>query len=245
MNAARPDEHDEERWEATTLALGARSAYKEVWNRQAQDPAIAKLAVAGYTSEAEFDAAARDTLQVLADTVGYGPHDLILEIGCGVGRVGQPLSRRCLHWFGTDISGEMLKHAAARLKDRPNVSLVELAEVGLKEFPDASLDVVYCTVVFMHLFEWDRYTYVREAFRVLRPGGRCYFDNMDIGSEPGWQMFEAGHKYPPQRRPAHLSMVSSGEELKAYAQRAGFEQIKIHRLPQGWVAVSAVKPPIG
>ena len=35
---------------------------------------------------------------------------------------------------------------------------------------DSSIDVVYSTVVFMHLESWDRYAYVKEARRVLPPG---------------------------------------------------------------------------
>lgn len=233
------------RWVASTLALGERSDYKKVWNRQAQDVDVAKLAVAGYGDEEHLALAAADTLRILQDTVGYGPYDLMLEIGCGVGRVGKALCPHILHWFGADISGEMLKHAARRLEGLPNFTLVELREVGLREFPEHTLDVVYCTVVFMHLYEWDRYRYVAETFRVLRPGGRCYFDNMDLTRDPGWTMFEDSGKYPVDRRPAHLSMVSTGEELETYARRAGFVDIAIHRLPQGWVAVSGVKPNLG
>lgn len=229
-------------WEKTMVGLGARSDYKAVWNRQAQDPELAKLAVAGYGDEADLARAAASTLHVLDATVGYGKYDLILEIGCGVGRVGTALAPVCRHWFGADISGEMLKHAAKRLASHPNVTLVELEDVNLRMFPDNGLDLTYCTVVFMHLYEWDRYRYVQEMFRVLRPGGRCYFDNMDITSGPGWQMFQESAALLPNRRPAHVSMISSGEELETYARHAGFSDIQVHRLPQGWVAISAVKP---
>lgn len=229
-------------WEKTMVGLGARSDYKTVWNRQAQDPELAKLAVAGYGGETDLALAAAETLWILNATVGYGKHDLILEIGCGVGRVGRALAPLCRHWFGSDISGEMLKHAAKRLASFSNVTFVELNDVNLEMFPDNGLDLTYCTVVFMHLYEWDRYRYVQEMFRVLRPGGRCYFDNMDITSNPGWQMFMDGANLRPHRRPAHLSMISSGEELETYAKRAGFKDIQVHRLPQGWVAISARKP---
>lgn len=231
-----------ERWQGTTVPLASRSAYKDVWNRQAQDADIATLAVAGYLDEPSLDASARDTLRILSDTVGYGLNDIVLEIGCGIGRVGKALSPHCLHWIGTDISGHMLEHARRRLVACPNVSLIELGEVGLREIPDDTIDLVYCTVVLMHLYEWDRYRYVQEAFRVLRPGGRCYFDNMDITSAPGWQMFEDSLRFPAEKRPAQLSSVSTGEELEAYATRAGFSDIRIHRLPQGWVALAGTKP---
>jgi ubiquinone/menaquinone biosynthesis C-methylase UbiE len=106
-----------------------------------------------------------------------------------------------------------------------NVELVELSAVGLQEIPDNSVDVVCGTVVFMHLYEWDRYQYVREAFRVLKSAGRCFFDNIDITSNHGGEVFMQGFSIPIEQRPAHLSMISTGEELHTCAMRAGFADV--------------------
>ena len=230
------------RWRASTTAMGGRSAYKSVWNRQSMDFDVASLAVGGFTGEETMELRAQATIQVLRDTVGIDALDVILEIGCGIARVGRPLSELCLHWAGADISGGMLAHAARRLEDRRNTTLVELATVGLQEFPLDSFDLVYCTVVFMHLFEWDRYRYVEEAFRVLRPGGRAYFDNFPLDSEHGWDVFMQGSAYPLDRRPAHMSMSSSREELRVYLTRAGFADVKVHDLPNGLIAATGRKP---
>jgi ubiquinone/menaquinone biosynthesis C-methylase UbiE len=230
------------RWQDSTSALGERSAYKKVWDRQAEEYDVASLAVAGLMGEETLEQRAQGTIAFLRQTIGLNPEDVILEIGCGIARVGKPLSGLCLHWFGSDISGGMLRHAARRLKDRPNTTLVELATVGLQEFPRDAFDLVYCTVVFMHLFEWDRYRYVEEALRVLRPGGRAYFDNFPLDSEHGWEVFTQGAQYPLDRRPAHMSMSSSREELRTYLTKAGFESVRIHDLPNGLIAASGVKP---
>ena len=53
-----------------------------------------------------------------------------------------------------------------------------------------------CTVVFMHLYEWDRYRYVQEAMRVLKPRGRCSFDTVDIASSHGWRVFIESSSHP-------------------------------------------------
>jgi len=230
------------RWLESTSTLGERSAYKKVWERQAQDVDVASLAVAGHTDEATLELTARGFIDTLKGTVGVGPNDVVLEIGCGIARVGRPLSQECLHWFGSDISGGMLRHAAARLRDRPNTTLVELATVGLQEFPRDAFDLVYCTIVFMHLFEWDRYRYVEEAFRVLRPGGHCYFDNFPLDSEHGWKVFTEGTRYPLERRPAHISMSSTREELGIYLKKAGFTDVRVHDLPNELIAATGRKP---
>lgn len=230
------------RWRTSRSPLGDRSAYKKVWELQAQDMDVASLAVAGHTDEATLELTARGTIDILRSTVGLSPDDVILEIGCGIARVGLPLSRECLHWFGADISSGMLRHAAKRLKERPNTTLVELATVGLQEFPADSMDLVYCTIVFMHLLEWDRYRYVQEAFRVLRPGGQCYVDNFSLDNETGWKIFSESYAYPVERRPAHISMSSSHEELQTYMTRAGFSEVRVHDLANGLIAATGRKP---
>lgn len=230
------------RWQTSRAPLGDRSAYKKVWELQSKDLDVAALAVAGHTDEATLELTARGTIDMLKSTVGIGPLDAILEIGCGIARVGLPLSAECLHWVGADISSGMLRHAAIRLKERNNTTLVELSTVGLQEFPLDSFDLVYCTIVFMHLLEWDRYRYVEEAFRVLRPGGRFYVDNFTVATETGWKIFMESYGYPIDRRPAHISMSSSREELQTYLLRARFVDVKVHDLANGLIAATGRKP---
>jgi ubiquinone/menaquinone biosynthesis C-methylase UbiE len=219
-----------------------RSDYKRTWEALSQSMAEAMTFVSGSTDEAEYERSAKHTIDVLERTVGLKSTDTLLEIGCGVGRTGKLLSGRCRKWIGTDISGNMLEYAAKRLQGLHNVELVELHSVGLDPIASDSVDMVYCTVVFMHLLEWDRFKYVQEGYRVLRPGGRAFFDNVDITSSHGWKVFTDGLAYQPLHRPAHLSMVSSGDELETYAVKAGFEQVQVHRWDDAWVGVTGVKP---
>lgn len=180
-------------------------------------------------------------MEMIDRLLGVDPTDVILEIGCGVGRVGKYMGPRCSKWIGTDISRGMLNVAALRLRGVPNIQLVELSSVGLREIPDESVSLVYSTVVFMHLYEWDRFRYVKEAFRVLRPGGRCFFDNVDITSTHGWRVFLDGYALDPDKRPSHLSMVSSGDELRTYGVKAGFTEVVVHRWDDAWVGITGLK----
>lgn len=218
-----------------------RSAYKTTWEQLGANEQDAKMFVASSVDEDQFAESAATTVAVLEQKVGILPTDVVLEIGCGVGRVGRVVAPRCRQWIGTDISSGMIGHATRRLADLRNVRFVELHDVGLAGIPDASVDVVYCTVVFMHLYEWDRYRYVQEAHRVLRPGGRCYFDNVDITSAHGWKVFTDSASYPPAERPAYLPMTSSADELRTYATRAGFAQVAVHQWDDAWVAVTGVR----
>src|SRR5208337_2453833 len=113
-----------------------RSKYEETWNRLSDTLDNAKMNVAGYTDEDELHRQGIHTADVLEKCVGIRPSDVMLEIGCGIGRVGKILAPRCSKWIGTDISANMLRHAAQRLKDLNNVGLIKLSKVGLKEIRD-------------------------------------------------------------------------------------------------------------
>ena len=219
-----------------------RSDYKGTWEALAPDEERARLFVAGHTDNSEWDRSALVTREILKEYVGLEPTDTILEIGCGMGRVGKVLSPLCRRWIGADISSGMLSCARHHLQGLDNVELVELDDVSLRTIPDSSVDLVYCTVVFMHLYEWDRYRYVEEAMRVLKPGGRCYFDNVDITSDHGWEVFQQSAGFPRDSRPAQISMTSSGDELETYGRRAGFENIQIRRWGGAWVTLTGGKP---
>jgi ubiquinone/menaquinone biosynthesis C-methylase UbiE len=210
----------------------SRADYKATWDAAAVDVDSAKLAVSGYTDEDEYARTAQQNVEILEETVGLRPGDEILEIGCGVGRVGAALAPLCRRWVGADVSANMLRHARERLIGFDNVELVELSGWDLAPIPSSSLDVVYCMVVFMHLDEWERFAYVREAMRVLRPGGRLYVDNFNLRSDPGWAFFtEMGTSYHPLWRPPNISKSSTPDELRTYLERAGFVDIGIGEAP--------------
>jgi cyclopropane fatty-acyl-phospholipid synthase-like methyltransferase len=216
--------------------------YKSVWNNLSTNRRDAVIHVAGYDDEALLHEAAVGTVGCIEELVGIRPTDTILEIGCGVGRVASVLAPRVTTWIGCDVSKNMLQHARERLKLRPNTRLVEISGYDLSPVADASVDVVYCTVVFMHLEEWDRWEYVREAFRVLKPGGRLWVDNMSLCTDDGWALFlEVSKTNPPGKRPPHISRASTPQELETYFRRAGFTSIQTrNRLL--WVDAWGVKP---
>ncbi len=205
-----------------------RSDYKGVWTKLSETPSSAKMHVSGTEDEAVIEQSGVGTSEFLFKHVGVSAGDVVLEIGCGIGRVGKYLAPRCRRWIGADVSPHMLALARERLRDFSNVEFVELSGTDLSPIADGSIDLVYCTVVFMHLEMWDRYNYVEEAFRVLRPGGKLYVDNVDLCSDGGWAIFETHRRFPVDQRPDHITVCSTPQELQEYLKRAGFEAIESH-----------------
>jgi SAM-dependent methyltransferase len=141
------------------------------------------------------------------------------------------------------VSANMLRLAGRRLLGLTNIRLQEISGYDLQPIPDASVDVVYTTVVFMHLEEWDRYNYVLEALRVLKPGGRFYCDNVDLASPVGWTVFEESRKnFKPKERPAQISKASTQPEIEAFLRHAGFADIHVASRLNFWVYGWGTKP---
>jgi SAM-dependent methyltransferase len=218
----------------------ARSEYKKVWSGLSISEEHAKLHVIGVTDEAALQSTGEQTLRFLQDSVGIRGDDVVLEIGCGIGRVGRLVAPLCRKWIGCDVASNMLSLAAERLRDLPGVELKEISGYDLQGVADASVDVVYCTVVFMHLETWDRYNYILDAFRVLRPNGRIYVDNISLCSEGGWKVFETHRAWVPANRPPHITQNSTPQEIETYLNRAGFSNVRI-RTDDDWVRASGVK----
>ena len=200
--------------------------YKTVWTNLSDTLAQAKMVIAGSDDEESFTKGGRLDADFLREKVGINPTDTVLEIGCGVGRVGSHLAPHCQLWIGCDVSPNMVKFARERLMAVPNVELVETPGYDLAPIKGASADVVYCIVVFCHIDEWDRYRYVEEAFRVLRRGGRLCVNNVNLCSDAGWAVFETLRKIHPTQRPPYIGKCSTPAELEEYLKRGGFGQIQ-------------------
>jgi SAM-dependent methyltransferase len=96
------------------------------------------------------------------------PAELSLDIGCGTGNV---LKFQVTHFkkaIGIDLSAAMMK----LIPESPACLL--LAEGTASPFSDLSFDFVSAFSVLHHLFEPVHL--IREAYRILRPGGIFYSD---------------------------------------------------------------------
>ena len=218
-----------------------RNQYKAVWNSVSASEDDAKMAVSGYVDEGLYKSTGEGTRDMLLNNVGLNANDVVLEIGCGVGRSGALVAPVCKEWIDSDVSENMLAHTRKRLANVKNFRTVALNGYDLSGIESASIDLVYCTVVFMHLDEWERYNYIKEGFRVLRPGGRMIVDNVNLTSDLGWKFFEDHCKIPPAERPAQISKTSTPDELRTYFTRAGYQNIE-QRFWDLWVVTWGVKP---
>jgi SAM-dependent methyltransferase len=98
----------------------------------------------------------------------------VLDAGCGEGYNTRILARRGARVTGVDISERMIELAReAERAERLGIRYERASYADLGPFADASFDAVVSFMALMDGPHFDRA--MREAFRVLRPGGMVAF----------------------------------------------------------------------
>src|ERR1041384_1907734 len=99
-----------------------------------------------------------------------------IDIGCGVGRLTRALAQRFEEVQGFDVSPRMVELARARNEGIANLSFQPIEQAGRLPLADASVDFVLTLQVLQHIpSQGVQLSYIREAGRVLKPGGTFAF----------------------------------------------------------------------
>lgn len=100
--------------------------------------------------------------------------DVVLELGCGYGRVAFRLAEVAARVVGIDTASESLELARKLLPPGLNCDFVAMDALHLL-FPDFSFDAVVCVENGICAFAVDQEALVREALRVTRADGVVLF----------------------------------------------------------------------
>jgi len=166
--------------------------------------------------------------------VRIAPDEVIVEIGCGVGRITRCLAERGGHVRAMDVSEAMLEQARSLNPELENVEWILGDGRSLSPIETASADVCHSFVVFQHIPDPEiTLAYVREMGRVLRAGGIAFFQ---VSNEPEihrkrsvwWRLrftvlAQLGRAPQGQSHPAWRGSSIDLDELRAVAQKAGLE----------------------
>lgn len=169
------------------------------------------------------------------------PGETVLDLGAGAGFDSFLAARqvgRSGRVIGVDMTPEMVSRARANAeKVRADNVDFRLGEIERLPVSDASVDVILSNCVIN--LSPDKPAVFREAFRVLRPGGRLAIsDVVAIGDLPP----------EVQREAAALVGCIAGaapvEEVRAMLREAGFTQIELRLSPQSTAIVGSWMPGI-
>lgn len=211
----------------------SHSTYKHFWDHKATTFTGALAAVDGSTEESVVRATGQYTAAQVQRALGLTPAHRVLELGCGVGRIGLWLAPQVAYWHGVDISANMIGVARDRLAGLANVGFDVLDRTSLAMLPDASFDAAYCIAVFIHMDKEDFFLYLRELKRVLKPGGRVFFDTWNLAHPVGFRRFDFevatyARSEPGQRKDVARNQFSTPQEVSIYLQQAGFQTLALY-----------------
>ncbi|HUL62103.1 MAG TPA: class I SAM-dependent methyltransferase [Methanocella sp.] len=157
------------------------------------------------------------------------PGALMLDAGCGSGRLAVPLARASYRVVGLDLVRESLLET----RGRGAVAPVE-GDVRQMPFRDGAFDAVVCYDVLQHLLGPERARAAEEIWRVLAPGGTAFI--AAFGRE---DMRYGGDEVEPhtfRRESGIVYHYFSEEELRGLLSRFGrvrVENAVTHRTFRG------------
>jgi demethylmenaquinone methyltransferase/2-methoxy-6-polyprenyl-1,4-benzoquinol methylase len=116
--------------------------------------------------------------------------DEVLEIGCGTGTMAILCAEKGASVVGFDISYQMLAIARRKVSERNLTDKIQLREMAATEmdnsFGDGTFDKIVSTLVFSEFYPDEQKYVLREAYRILRPGGLLIIAD-EVRSNSPWR----------------------------------------------------------
>jgi ubiquinone/menaquinone biosynthesis C-methylase UbiE len=179
------------------------------------------------------------------------PHGCsVLELACGTGI----LTRRILaalpeggRLTATDLNPPMLEKAGSRVGEDPRLQW-RTADAMQLPFPDASFDLVASQ--FGVMFFPDKLAALREASRVLKPGGQLAFSVWDSTRRNSYvEVTEAAvARFFPDNPPTFFHIPFGYHDqgaIRLAMGKAGFSEVRVEEVPFKGTSPSAWNAAIG
>ena len=155
---------------------------------------------------------------------GLQKSNTIIDVGCGSGRLAFQL-REYLEglYIGMDVVEDLYKYAE-KICERPDWKFYMAPGLSIPE-KDGCADFICFFSVFTHLLHEESYQYLKEAARVLKPGGKIIISFLEFKIPSHFALFEQSLK---ETRPDKvLTQFISRDALLSWASHCDLEVIGI------------------
>jgi tocopherol O-methyltransferase len=159
--------------------------------------------------------------EIMAEEVGVGAGDRVLDAGCGVGGTAMWLAAELqARVVGISITMEHVLRARtyARRRGLQDQVTFEIADFADTALPSESFDVVWAQESVCH--DGDSRPFLQEAYRLLRPGGHVVVEDWfaakkGINRDLGWPK---GFRVPP--------VLVAMDSFSSIAEAVGFSDAR-------------------
>jgi ubiquinone/menaquinone biosynthesis C-methylase UbiE len=97
------------------------------------------------------------------------PSHVVVDLGCGIGRIAQWVAPKVKEYIGVDSSPKMIEQAKIYCQNISNTTFI--ASDTLSILPPNTINAVVCEQVFIHLTPEQQFKYLEEIITVLAPDG--------------------------------------------------------------------------
>jgi SAM-dependent methyltransferase len=216
---------------------------KSDWDVRAEEDAHKAIACDDAQNEAAFRASGERDIHLVLQGVSeiLKGHESVLEIGCGTGRLLEPLTRHFDQVFGVDVSGEMVRRGRERLAHLRQLHFVEIDGLGTLPFADEYFNFCFSYITFHHIpMKSVVRSYIHESHRVLKPAGiaRWHFFGRPAG-------LLASIRESVTHKDTWRGCKFTLHEITGAVRTAGFEIVDAHYVPaQSWRLFGKTPPDI-
>jgi ubiquinone/menaquinone biosynthesis C-methylase UbiE len=198
-------EQDETALQCRNSSVSTTDAMRRDWDERARKNAFHYIAswrkewdLAAFLASGEEDYQ-RLVAPVLARCGITASGEVMVELGCGAGRMTPNFARRYCRVLALDLSAEMLQRARQIHAQQKNILWLRVSGADLGCLASDSADFIFSYLVLQHLpGEELAFSYVREMLRVLRPGGAFLFQfngshqpTMNLRGRLAWSVVDA------------------------------------------------------
>lgn len=108
-----------------------------------------------------------------------------IELACGHGRHATQIADHVPALVLVDVVPQNIEYCRQRFAGRNNIAVMQNDGASFRPIPDEQATAIYCYDAMVH-FEMDVVaSYVKDTYRVLRPGGRALYHHSNYDQNPG------------------------------------------------------------